>query len=140
MTDRKIGLGIVACSARIKGLLKGVPELGDKIEIRAIFDPDKEKAKEWRQEVNTPNADLCDDYSELLNRKDIDWVVISSWNALHAGQAVEALNAGKHIFCEKPLATNLEDAKRLYEVADKSDSSSMHGTQAGRFTIAGRSY
>lgn len=121
MKDRKIGLGIVACSNRMQGLLKGLPGLGDRIEIRAIFDPDRERSEGWRQDAKCPDADLCGNYAELLRRKDIDWVAISSWNALHAGQAVEALEAGKHVFCEKPLATSLEDARRLREAADKSD-------------------
>jgi len=121
MTEKKIGLGIVGCSNRIHWLLKGVAGLGDQIEIRAIFDPNTERSKEWRQDANCPDAELCGDYAELLRREDIDWVAISSWNSLHAGQAVEALEAGKHVFCEKPLSTSLEDAARLHAAAKASN-------------------
>lgn len=127
MKNQKAGLGIVACSARIKGLLKQLQERGGEMEIRAIFDPDKAKVDSWRPELDLQNATVCADYDELLKRKDIDWVAISSWNSLHAKQAIAALEAGKHVFCEKPLATSLEDAKLLREAARKSDRLFMVG-------------
>ena len=45
----------------------------------------------------------------LARHAEADWIFIGSWNAFHARQAIAALGAGKNVFCEKPLATTLED-------------------------------
>lgn len=120
MTGKKIGLGIVACSGRIKTLLQQLPGVGERIEIRALLDPDKGKIEGWRKGLDCAGADLCKDYSAMLRREDVEWVAISSWNSLHAKQAVQALKAGKHVFCEKPLATNIKDAIELRKAAEES--------------------
>ncbi|MHA1277479.1 MAG: Gfo/Idh/MocA family protein [Candidatus Helarchaeota archaeon] len=57
------------------------------------------------------------DYHELLNRNDIDLVSICTPNYLHAKQTIDAAKAGKHILCEKPLATTLDDADRMITAA-----------------------
>ncbi|MBI3961683.1 MAG: Gfo/Idh/MocA family oxidoreductase [Deinococcus sp.] len=59
------------------------------------------------------------DYQELLDCSDIDAVVICSPNAQHAAQAVAAARAGKHILCEKPLATTVADAQRMIAAAQQ---------------------
>jgi predicted dehydrogenase len=59
------------------------------------------------------------DYREILESPDIDAVVISTPAALHARMAAEALQAGKHVLVEKPLAMTVEDAARLVELADR---------------------
>jgi predicted dehydrogenase len=55
----------------------------------------------------------------LLENGDVDVVHICTPNALHAAAAEMALEAGKHVVCEKPLATTVEDAQRLRALADK---------------------
>lgn len=55
----------------------------------------------------------------LLARKDIDAVGIASENARHADHAVAAAAAGKHIFCEKPMATTLEDCDRMIDAVER---------------------
>jgi predicted dehydrogenase len=60
------------------------------------------------------------DYRELLARPDIDAVTIAAPDALHMEMAVAALQAGKHVLCEKPLAQNAEEARRMTEEAARS--------------------
>jgi predicted dehydrogenase len=55
----------------------------------------------------------------LLESDDVDVVHICTPNALHAAAAEMVLEAGKHVVCEKPLATTVEDAQRLGALADK---------------------
>ncbi|HLV81772.1 MAG TPA: Gfo/Idh/MocA family oxidoreductase [Chthonomonadaceae bacterium] len=59
-------------------------------------------------------------WEEVIGRSDIDMIDIGTPNDTHAAISVAALQAGKHVLCEKPLATNLEDAKRSYETARRS--------------------
>lgn len=60
------------------------------------------------------------DYRELLERDDIDAVSICTPNYLHAQQVVNAAKAGKHILCEKPLATTVEDMEEMIQAARES--------------------
>jgi predicted dehydrogenase len=59
------------------------------------------------------------DWQEVINRSDIDIVDIATNNNVHAEMGIAAAQAGKHVLCEKPLATSLADAKRMLEAAQK---------------------
>ncbi|HZT41136.1 MAG TPA: Gfo/Idh/MocA family oxidoreductase [Chthonomonadaceae bacterium] len=59
-------------------------------------------------------------WEDVIGRSDIDLIDIGTPNDTHAAISVAALEAGKHVLCEKPLATNLDDAKRSYETARRS--------------------
>ena len=60
-----------------------------------------------------------EDYKEILGRKDIDAVVISTPDHWHAVQAIEASNSGKHVYCEKPLAHSVEEGRAMVDAARK---------------------
>lgn len=59
------------------------------------------------------------DYDKMLEESDIDAVIIASPNKLHAMMTIKAIKAGKHALIEKPMATSLEDAKKILEEAEK---------------------
>jgi predicted dehydrogenase len=61
--------------------------------------------------------EVCTDYLELCAREDIDAVTVATPNVLHARQAIAALAAGKHVFCEKPLAMNIGEALDMVNAA-----------------------
>jgi myo-inositol 2-dehydrogenase/D-chiro-inositol 1-dehydrogenase len=77
----------------------------ERVEISAVFDPDPA-----RSGVTTTS------YHELLDGSDA--IYIAAPNTRHAELALRAVAAGKHVFCEKPLATTLEDAHRVLEAAN----------------------
>ena len=58
-------------------------------------------------------------FDELLANPDVTVVAIHTPNAQHAEQAIAAARAGKHVFCDKPMATTVEDAKRMIDACDK---------------------
>lgn len=60
-------------------------------------------------------------WREVVNRKDIDLVDIATPGDQHAEMAIEALRAGKHVICEKPLANTLSEARKMAAAARKSD-------------------
>ncbi len=59
------------------------------------------------------------DWKKMVHRDDVDIVDISAPQYLHYEIAMEAIKAGKHVFCEKPLAMDLKQAKEMYEAAEK---------------------
>lgn len=108
--DRKIKIGLIGCGFRIKELLRNMalhPGFGQ-VEIAQVYDPDPEYGNAVREEW-APNLQSTESYEEILQNPEIDWVMIGSWNCCHAEQSIAAFKAGKHVFCEKPLATTFED-------------------------------
>jgi predicted dehydrogenase len=67
------------------------------------------------------------DHKDLLKMGEIDAVVVSGPNALHAAQTIDALNAGKHVLCEKPMAVSRDEAKAMIEAAKKNNKYLMIG-------------
>lgn len=119
MSNSKIKIGVIGSGKRIRGVLKNTlaAEPG-RFEITALYDPYAEQTQKAREEI-APEARIFDTVDELLEQGDVDWVAIGSWNCFHAEQAIAALNKGKNIFCEKPLATNFEDCERLQQAMAK---------------------
>ncbi len=77
-----------------------------------IYDPHREKALKVAE-----GADPYTDYRKMLERKDIDAVVIATPLYLHAPMTIDALNAGKHVFCEKMMAYTVDQAKAMARTA-----------------------
>ena len=67
------------------------------------------------------------DYEEILNDKNIDAILISSRHKDHARQAIDALEAGKHVFIEKPMAVTIEECQAIYAAVQKSGKRLMVG-------------
>jgi predicted dehydrogenase/threonine dehydrogenase-like Zn-dependent dehydrogenase len=63
------------------------------------------------------------DYQEILKDPEVDLVMITTRHNLHASMVIETLNAGKHVFVEKPLALNIEELQQIIHAADNSKGS-----------------
>jgi len=85
-------------------------------EVVAAHDMDPERLGEFCKAHGIPNA--CGTLDELLARDDIQMVSVCTPNFTHKDLVTEAMKAGKHVVCEKPLATNLEDARAMVEAAE----------------------
>lgn len=72
------------------------------------------------------------DYTSLLKETDADVVAIATPNGLHAQQTVDSLNAGKHVICEKPMATNLKDCYEMIK-AEKTSAKKLFVVKQNRF-------
>lgn len=79
-----------------------------------IFEPNLNNAKKIAQ---LPDDSAYSDYRRLLDRKDIQAVMVTVPLPLHAKIAMDAMNAGKHVFCEKLMAYTIEDAKKMARTA-----------------------
>jgi predicted dehydrogenase len=105
---KPVGVGAIGCGSRLLGIMKRLPGIGEDIEVRALSDPSEHSIERARREL-APRARVCPDYRALARAQDVDWVFVGSWNCYHREHSVAALEHGKHVFCEKPLATSLED-------------------------------
>ena len=84
------------------------------IRLVAVADINTEAAKYAAERLG---IESCTSGEELVSRNDIDLVHIATPPSTHATLATLAIQAGKHVLCEKPLATNLDDAKKMIEMA-----------------------
>ena len=74
-------------------------------------------------------ADAFRDHRKLLERKDIDAVIIATVDNWHAQVTIEALEAGKHVFCEKPMSRYLDEAFAVYDTVKKTGKTFVIGSQ-----------
>jgi predicted dehydrogenase len=101
------------------------------VALRAVCDLDLEAGQKLASEVG---ADLCTtDYRDLLRRDDIHLVSVATPDAWHAEQTIAALEAGKHVLCEKPMAPTVAECEQMIAAAVRSDRKLMVG-QVCRFT------
>jgi len=87
------------------------------VEVAAVAGASKEKAHQFAKAYHIPKA--TDNYKDILADPEIVGVHICTPNALHAPVAKAALNAGKHVLCEKPLALSSKEAKEMLDLAEK---------------------
>lgn len=88
--------------------------------VKAIADPMmNESIKEWGSKLSIDT--FYTDYQEILNDPDIDAVFVCSPTDLHAGISIEAIEAGKHVFCEKPISQDLGEINKVKEALEKTD-------------------
>ncbi|KCZ71730.1 putative dehydrogenase [Candidatus Methanoperedens nitroreducens] len=122
---KKIKLAIIGCGAVAEVFhiptLQRMPEF----EIVALVDANEERAKELKNKYSL-NCETFSDYKKVLS-KDIDAVFILTPPKFHSQIAIECAEAGKHIFCEKPMETSLEKAKDMVEASEKAGVKLMVG-------------
>lgn len=110
-----IGCGGIAHSKHFPALAK----LSDELEISAFCDIEIDRAKEAAEQYGSTDALVTADYKELLNDKSIDVVHVLTPNISHSFITVDALEADKHVMCEKPMAINYEEAKKMLDAAKR---------------------
>ena len=111
---KRMKVGLIGVAGRGKnGWQMHKPEEG--WEIVAGADPHPRSRAEFHEKF--PNADLFDNYAELLKIREIDAVMIASPDNFHEEQAVAALEAGKAVFLEKPMAITIEGCDRILRTA-----------------------
>lgn len=101
-----IGCGWFARAVHLP-ILRRLPE----VELIALAEPDPVRRQEARRCV--PASLVYADYRDLLNMRNLDAVIVSVPTGLHAEVAVAAMERGKHIYLEKPIATTLNDADKI---------------------------
>ncbi len=116
MTDRKLGVGVIGAGGISRAA--HLPNLArnPRVDLVAVADIDPAKAKQAAADFDIPNS--YGSYQELLEDPRVEAVTVTTWPTAHAEPVIAAARAGKHILCEKPIATTLEDADAMVEAAD----------------------
>ena len=114
---RELRTAVIGCGMISKNHFKALKNV-ENASCTAVCDIAEDKARAAAEQYGI--ADVYTDYRELLENPDIDVVHICTPHHLHAQMAVDALNAGKHVLCEKPMALTEADALRMMEARDRS--------------------
>jgi predicted dehydrogenase len=126
----RVNLGFIGVGKQSLGLLRSLMSCPETM-VLAASDVDRKKLERFKNESEQANGeklqggtqqvDTYENYRELLERNDIDAVVIASPDHWHAMMAVDAARAGKDIYCEKPLALTVAEGRAMVSAARKYD-------------------
>ncbi|MFW6133563.1 MAG: Gfo/Idh/MocA family protein [Planctomycetota bacterium] len=130
-------LGIAGLGGMGQNHLRNYLRMPDRVRVTALADPVRlrdgalgpadAKLGQGEQSTALPDARWYDDYRELCESEDVDVVCIAMPSDHHADAAVAALDAGKHVFTEKPMALSDADCRRMLDAAGRGDRVLMVG-------------
>lgn len=122
--DRRIGVGIIGCGKIAQ--MRHLPEYAanPNAVLAGYYDLNRRRAEELAREYG---GKAYTDYHALLADPDIDAVSVLTANDFHARISIEAMEAGKHVLCEKPMATTLEDCEAMVRTSRRTGKSLMIG-------------
>ena len=114
---KKTGIGLIGADFSLRAALieKNYPR--DTAEMSAVCDRNPAMLERYREEHPDSRAYLCSDWKELLANPDVDAVCIMVRDQYHEEIAVAALEAGKAVYLEKPMALSVEGCDRILETA-----------------------
>ena len=118
--SENFSVAVIGCGHWGKNHVRTFNELGA---LAAVADADTSTLAEIGAMYQVPTKSVAD----IMSDSSIDGVVIAAPAELHANLALTAFAAGKHVFVEKPIATNLADARAMADAAEKSGKSLMVG-------------
>ena len=98
-------------------------------DIAAVADVDQTHRDRAKRDLSKGKADTYEDYRELLDRKDIEAVIIGTPDHWHTKVCLDALRSGKDVYCEKPLTLTIDEGKLLCETVKKTGRVFQVGTQ-----------
>jgi UDP-N-acetylglucosamine 3-dehydrogenase len=119
-----VTVGIAGCGSITR--FRHAPEYASNVNAKIVgfYNPTIERAEEM---VKLYGGKVYGSYEEMLEDSSINAISVCSSNASHASMTTKALEAGKHVLCEKPMATKIEDALLMIEAAN----------QAGKYLMVG---
>lgn len=115
VAERKLGIALVGLGTYSEQQL--APALMETMycKLVAVVSGSAEKREKWRHTYNLDEKNLYsyENFDDIRSNRDIDIVYVVLPNALHAEYVIRAAKAGKHVICEKPMATSVEDCHRM---------------------------
>ena len=130
--NNRIAVGIVGVGFGIgQNHLLGLHEKSNENNavVAAACDVFNKRRNFAKEKANLKDADLYVDYQKMLERRDIDAVLIATHDPLHAQISIAAMEAGKHVYCEKPLTRYLDEAFKVYDTVKRTGKVFQIGSQ-----------
>lgn len=117
--DRIVKIGIIGCGGIANG--KHMPSLKKikNVQMVAFCDIIEERAVKAAEEYGVEGAKVYTDYKELLKDRDIEVVHVCTPNRSHAFISIDAMEAGKHVMCEKPMAKTYKEAQEMLDASER---------------------
>ena len=112
-----IGVGVVGTGVIFQRHAEAYAQLAHRVRLAAVAEVDETRLRQALTRYSVPFG--CRDYRQLLERKDVAIVTVCTPPCFHEQIVIDALEAGKYVVCEKPLAHTLEAADRIRIVADR---------------------
>ena len=119
MAEKKLRAGIIGCGGIAGGKHMPCLKATGKADMVAFCDIVEEKAQKAAKEYGTPDAKVYTQYKKLLEDKTIDMVYVLTPNKSHSFITIDALEAGKHVMCEKPMAKTSKEAREMVEASKR---------------------
>ncbi len=110
-----VGLGFIGTAKHLPGLAS----LPDEVEVAAFCDLEIERAEAARAQYGADGASVTKDWHDLVGDDSLDLIHVCTWNTSHCEITVAALEAGKHVMVEKPMAVTGEEARKMVETAQR---------------------
>ncbi|MGZ8937756.1 MAG: Gfo/Idh/MocA family protein, partial [Limisphaerales bacterium] len=130
--SERVRLGFIGCGGRARQMLPMFHSFAD-VQIVAISDviePRISQAAEVLSKGDRPQMpERYVEYERILDRKDIDAVVIATTQHWHGLPHIHTCQAGKHVFVEKPLSHTIEEGRRMVKASNQYGVVSIMGTQ-----------
>jgi predicted dehydrogenase len=121
--QNKLGVALVGLGNYSTTMLGPALKETENCYLAGIVTGTPAKAEKWAEEYNIPEKNIYnyDNFDQIADNPDIDIVYVVLPNSLHAEYSIRALEAGKHVICEKPMALNAEEARKMIEAAKKAN-------------------
>ncbi|MFM9279375.1 Gfo/Idh/MocA family protein [Paenibacillus jiagnxiensis] len=110
--------GIIGTNWITERFIQGALET-EQFALTAVYSRTEEKGRAFAAQYNEP--EVFTDLQEMLEKGSLDAVYIASPNSLHAEQAILCMNHGKHVLCEKPMASNAREVREMVAAAEKNN-------------------
>jgi predicted dehydrogenase len=116
LNNKKINIGILGAAKIAPAVITEPAKKVDTVTVSAIAARNIQKAEQFAQKHNIPTVHTS--YDAMLSDNDIDLIYVPLPNSLHHQWTIKALEAGKHVLCEKPIASNRDEAEQMAKVAE----------------------
>lgn len=119
--EKKLGIALVGLGTYSEKQLGPALKETAYCRLAGVVSGSPEKCEKWRLRYNLKNENIYNykNFDEIRSNRDIDIVYVVLPNSMHAEYVIRAAQAGKHVICEKPMATTAEDCHRMIEACRK---------------------